>query len=145
MKRFRFSLERLLGLKQQQERQAELGQLQARLRWETAQRTMLGLRDQLSHTAELLATKMTGPLQRRSRVTQCEVATQIGESLQRAEEQCRVAAGELQKAARERMRLHCEVQALEKLRDRQWRDYLRDAQREAQIKIDEFVLRSWDR
>lgn len=135
MKRFEFSLERVLQVKKQRERLAELQQQQARFAFNTAQEEVLAWHAQLAHLA-----RPDGVLSWMARQQQ---AALVSQSVERAEQRAAHARQRLEEAIRARARIATEVEALAHLRQQQWQEFRRQQQGAQQAQLDEFGLRRW--
>lgn len=135
MKRFEFSLERVLQVKKQRERLAEMLQQQARLAFDAAQAEVDALHAQLARLAQ-----PDGPLSWMARQQQ---AALVSQAVERAEGRAAQARARLEEAGRARARIATEVEALAHLRQQQWQAFRREQQNAQQAQLDEFGLRRW--
>src|SRR2546422_8526661 len=118
MKRFHFRLERVLKLKQQRERQAELRQQQARLMLENAKANVAVLTDRLIQNAAALEAQIGNLVQPDSWIAGYQYLAQIGQALELAEVKARRAGEGVREADALRARIAIEVEALLYLRRR---------------------------
>ncbi len=143
MKRFRFRLQRVLKLKQQRERLAELRQLQARRALEAIRAEAARLRERLGQTAGALGGKLGAPIPAAAWVAYYEHSAQLGQAIEAAEARAERAARTLQEAAAQHAEIAREVESLLSLRRSQWELYLQDAARVEQTRLDELGMRGW--
>ncbi len=145
MKRFEFSLDRLLKVKRQLERLAELEQLQARTEVEKFRATLLELQTQLDRVAGRLTTQdgqsTTGSPHEWAAIA--DLSRRIGESIEESERGVAVAEQRLAAASQERATVAMEVEALVTLREQQWDHWRREALQADQDRLDEQGLRRW--
>jgi flagellar protein FliJ len=145
VQRFVFNLERVLKLKRQQERLAELHQEQTRMVFDVAQAEVSRLQHEimrvvnagpsLQGTVDLLAF-------RRALVLQVE---QLERTLLIAHERQRKAEVNLNEATARRTARAKEVEVLQQLRQNQWREYLRERSHHEQERLDELGMRQWQK
>jgi flagellar export protein FliJ len=143
MKRYEFRLQRILRLKQQRERQAELGQQKATLTLEKARAEAALLAGRLAETAEAIERQIGRSVPPDSWMARYHHAAQIGRALQGAELRVRHAEQRLRDAAVKRAAISIEVEALRTLERQQWDEHVDDANRRAQDDLDEIGLRRW--
>lgn len=143
MKRFLFRLERVLKLKQQRERLAELRQQQARQLVEAARAEVSRLTEQLRQTAGALHGKAAGPVAADTWIAHYVHSARLGQALESAEVHVQRALQRLQEAAAQRTKIAQEVEALQHLRDQQWEEHRQDMLRSEQIRLDELGMRRW--
>jgi hypothetical protein len=142
VKRFEFRLERVLKVKQQRQRLAELRQQQARARLDAALAVTVALQGEIRETAAAVARSIGGngrqlwmALYERSRI--------LGLALEAAEVKVRQAEQEFSQADAGRRQIATEVEALLNLRQQQWQGYCQDVARVRQEQLDELGLRRW--
>lgn len=143
MKRFRFSLERLLKLKQQQERLAELRQQAARAALDAALAEVVRAEERVAEAAgggeEALRRAVAAGLWQ----ARYEQVAALGQGLEAAQAQARDAEQKVQEAAKARARVAAEVETLQLLRRQQWQAHQDDMARRGQAHLDEVGLRRW--
>ncbi len=143
MRRFEFRLERVLRLKRQRTRLAELRQQMARLAVEVAEARVAALREALERDALGLAGKIGRSLPVTEWLRARQHSTRLGRALQAAEEDLRCAGEELEQAAAARARAAAETEALLYLRQRALDAHRDAAERANQAALDELSLRRW--
>lgn len=143
MKKFAFSLERVLQVKRQRERQAELRQQQARGELARLEQEICRLEERIRQSAELLqsaAARASDPL---PWIARYEQSRQLAEILDAARQSERRALAKLEEANRLRKKASIEVEALLLLRRQELQAYQKEAQHEQQNWLDEQGLRKW--
>jgi flagellar export protein FliJ len=145
VKRFRFRLERVLKLKQQRRRVAELVLRQASLALQQARTAVFGLTEDLRKKAESLETEIGSEMSAGQWLAHCEHAAQLERSLVAAERTERLAADKVRDSAAICTRLSTEVEALESLRRQQWQQHSEDTQSEYQRDMDALAMIRWER
>lgn len=143
MKRFEFSLDRLLRVKRQLEHIAELEQRRAQLAVEQARTALDGLRDQLASISERFSASIGRPMAPQQWATASGMAERVGQSIRVSEQEVDAAEQRLHGAAQERAQLATEVEALATLRRQQLEKWQQEAQKADQEKLDELVQRRW--
>ena len=143
MKRFHFRLQRLLKLKRQLERQAELRQSQARASLDAVETEVTGLLDRLTESSRAIESRIGQPVPPDCWVARYQYSAQIGRALDSAETAARFAACKLDEANAARTRVAREAEALSHLRQRQWQAHERQATRTEQQYLDGLSLRRW--
>lgn len=143
MKRFEFSLDRLLKVKRQLEQLAELEQQRARAEVDRTRAALQGLRDQLARVAEHMGASLGRPMAAHQWAAASEMSERLGRSIEASEQEVAKAEGRLQVAAQERAQIATEVEALSTLRQQQWDQWRQDAQQADQERLDELGLRRW--
>jgi flagellar export protein FliJ len=143
MKRFHFRLERVLSLKEQRERQAEMKQRQARARWEQARQECLRIEEELARTAANTGARLREAAALGTWRAYYEQATRLGELLTAARLRLAEAEKLLQEANRLRIQAAQEVETLRALRTNEWQSYRKEAARQQQNKLDELGLQRW--
>jgi flagellar biosynthesis chaperone FliJ len=143
VRRFEFRLDRVLKVKQQRERLAELRQHQARAAVEAAEARRAAFQEQLQRVATALAGQMGQTVDASFWMAHYRRSAQLTDALRTAEVQIQQATQKWQDACAERTRIATEVEALLYLRRQQWETYSREAQREHQERLDEVGLRGW--
>jgi flagellar protein FliJ len=140
MKRFEFRLERLLRLKRQKDRQAESRQLQARRVWEAAQSEVESLLERLMQTAEAVENRIGRTIEADCWTAQFQHMTQVRLAVDAAEVKAKRALEGLEEANRLRRITATEVEALEHLRQEQWREHRQETALAEQHRIDDVYL-----
>ena len=143
MKRFQFHLQRVLVLKEQRERLAELRQQQARARRDEAQAECLRMEQQLAQTTANAARRLREAAALGTWQAHYEQAAALGEMLAAAQRRVVEAEKLLQEANRLRIQAAREVETLRDLRAREWQDYRKQAARQRQNNLDELGLQRW--
>ncbi len=143
MRRFQFRLERVLKLKEQRERLAELRLQQARLAVEAAQARVQSLQEDLARAAQALQSKIGQATTPGEWLARADHSTVVGKTLQAAEAQVQLAEQALHAAAAERTRLATEVEALLHLRREAWALHCEAMQQSEQERLDELGMRRW--
>lgn len=143
MKRFQFRLERVLALKEQHERLAEMRQQQARTRWEEARAECSRIEEQLARTAAQTAVRLREAAALGTWQAHYEQATHLDELLTAAQRRLDEAEKQLQEMNRLRIQAAQEVETLRHLRAKEWQDYRKEAARQQQNKLDELGLQRW--
>lgn len=143
MKRFQFRLERVLKLKKQRERLAELWQHQAHLAVEAARARVANLQEELARAARALQGHVGQPTTAGAWLIGTDHALRVGKALGAAETEVRHAEQELREAAAARTRLTTEVEALLHLRQTAWEVHAEERQRAVQRQLDELSMRGW--
>lgn len=141
MKRFEFSLDRLLKVKKQLERLAELEQGRARDAADQARARVADFRAQLDRVADQYAVgRAMTPTQWAGAADWSE---RLGRSIRAAEDEAAAAEAKYAAAAQERATLATEVEALTTLRQQQWDKWRQEAKAADQDRLDEVGLRRW--
>jgi flagellar export protein FliJ len=143
LKRFRFRLERVLKLKQQQRRMAELAVKQATVVLEQAGAVVRGLRGELAKKSDALSTNVGKTVPAGGCLALFEQSAQLERRLVQAEAIEREARNRLANAVGVLTRMNSEVEALESLRRQQWREHQTEAQARYQQVLDEAALGRW--
>lgn len=143
MRRFRFSLDRVLKVKQQREKLAEVRVAQALAAAELARQAVAGVRQEIV-TASLAMQQRVG------RVLTGDVwaaafdhSDRLNAALVRAEAVLREAETRLEEAVQARRQIATEVEALKTLRQQQWEQHRDEVQKAEQERLDEIGLRGW--
>lgn len=143
MKRFQFRLERVLALKEQRERLAEIRQQQARARWEEARAECDRIEEQLARMAAKTAEKLREAATLGTWQAHYVQATHLDILLTAAQRRLDEAEKLLQEMNRLRIQAAQEVETLRLLRAKEWQEYRKDAARQQQNKLDELGLQRW--
>ncbi len=143
MQRFEFRLERVLKLKQQRHRLAELHQQQARARLDAALAAVAVLQGEIGDTAAAAARGLTQPIGRQLWTAYQERVRLLSRTLEAAEVQARQVEQELARADAWRRQIATEVEVLLNLRHEQWQGYCQEVARAQQEQLDELGMRRW--
>jgi flagellar FliJ protein len=143
VKRFEFSLERLLKVKRQRERLAEMEQARARMDVDEARARVEALRQRLARVGEEMGAFVGQVVAPHHWAAQYELSEQIGRSLHAGEQDVEKAEQRLWEASQERAQIATEVEALATLRKKQWDQYRQEFQQAEQERLDEVGLRRW--
>jgi flagellar export protein FliJ len=143
MKRFVFRLERVLGLRRQQERLAELRQAQARSNLQLAMAQWQAAQERLHHEASAIALRTPETLAAASRIATLRFLTHLQQQMQAEEARVKKAEQVLNEVNVQRLKVHREVESLEALRQEQWREHRREAGRITQNDLDDRMLHRW--
>lgn len=145
MKRFEFSLDRLLKVKTQLERLAEMEQLRAREAVDRARGELQECRDQLNRISDRVTDSIGIALSPLQWASACDMTERLGVSIKTAEDAVNEAERRLAAAASERAQIATEVEALSTLRRQQWEQWRQEAQKADQEQLDQVGLRTWMR
>jgi flagellar FliJ protein len=143
VKRFEFSLDRLLRVKRQLERLAELEQRRAQDAVERARAVLEGLRDQLARISDQFAAAVGRAMTPQQWASASDMTERLGHAIHLSEEEVSRAEQKLHVAAQERAQLATEVEAISTLRRQQWELWKQEAQKADQDRLDEVGLRLW--
>lgn len=143
MERFEFRLDRVLKIRQQLERLAELRQQQAHAALTACQARVESLQKQLADAAAAAGAQVGQVVEASAWLDHVEQAARLGRMIQGAEEEARKAAERLREAAAARAKAAQETEVLLSLRSRKLETHQRQAMREQQDEADETVLRRW--
>lgn len=143
MKRFEFSLDRLLRVKKQLEHIAELEQQRAQEATDRARATLQGLRDQLDRIADQISASVGRVMAPQQWASAAGMAERVGLSIQASEQEVAAAEQRLLAAAQERAQLATEVEALSTLRRQQAEKWQLEAQKHDQNQLDELIQQRW--
>jgi flagellar FliJ protein len=143
VKRFEFSLDRLLVVKRQQERLAELEQQRARLAVDQARARLETLKDQLTRVSDQFAASVGRAMMPGQWAAASDMSERIGQSIRVAEVEVEQAEEKLRASAQERAQVATEVEALSTLREQQWNQWRQAAKAADQGRLDELVNRRW--
>ncbi len=145
MKRFEFSLDRLLRVKQQLEQLAEFEQSRAQGEVERSRAALQGLRDQLDRVSEQFSAAVGTAMPSRHWALASDMAERLSRSIGESEKDVAAAEEKLAAAVRERAQVATEVEAIANLRRQQWDLWRQEAQKADQERLDEVGLRIWQR
>jgi flagellar FliJ protein len=140
MKRFRFRLERLLRLKRQKERLAEMRQLHARGVCEAAEHDVARSLDQLVRGAAIAQSPVGQPIETDLWIAQYHYMTQLRQAVDAAETTAELARATLGEANRARQAAAADAELLVRLRKRKWEQYRAETARAEQQWLDELWL-----
>jgi flagellar export protein FliJ len=143
MKRFTFRLQRVLRVKRQRERQAELNQGQAQSLAEAAKIQLETARQQLDHKASELAIRPGQPRSAASNIAAMQYLDQLQRLVDATESRVREAVQKLHEAIANRARVHREVETLNLLHRAKWQEHKRDAAHTMQQQLDDLSMRQW--
>jgi flagellar export protein FliJ len=143
MKRFHFRLERVLALKEQRERLAEMQQQRAQARWEEARVECARREKELADTAAHATERLREAAALGTWRNHYAQAAHLGELLAAAQQRLAEAEKLLQEANRLRIQATLEVETLRSLRTKEWQNYRKEAARQQQDKLDELGLQRW--
>lgn len=143
MKRFEFSLDRLLRVKRQLERLAELEQRRAQDVVTQARARLDAFRDQLTCISDRFSAAIGRPMAPQQWASAYDMTDRLGKSIHVAEGEVEQAEQKLLVAAQERAQLATEVEAISTLRRQQWDLWRQEAQKADQDRLDEVGLRLW--
>lgn len=143
MKRFEFSLDRLLRVKRQLERLAELEQQRAMDAAERARAKLQGLRDQLAGISDRFVAAVGRAMTPHQWASASDMTERLGNSIHLSEQEVAAAEQKLLSAAQERAQIATEVEAISTLRRQQWELWRQEAQKADQDRLDEVGLRLW--
>ncbi|MFM8274667.1 MAG: flagellar export protein FliJ [Gemmata sp.] len=143
MKRFEFSLERLLRVKRQQQHLAELEQRRAQDVVEQARARLDRLRDQLAGISDRYSASIGRAMHPLQWASASDMTERLGHSIRASEHDVSQAEQKLHAAAQQRAELATEVEAISTLRQQQWDAWRHEAQKADQDRLDEVGLRLW--
>jgi flagellar export protein FliJ len=143
MKRFRFALERVLRLKRQKEKQAELRTALARATADAARTQVATLGEMMERTAVAAASGVGSAMHVDMWFAHQQHAARIGHAIEHAEQEQQHAEHRLKEADLARARIATEVETLVHLRSQRWDEHRHDASRTEQQRNDETVLHRW--
>lgn len=143
MKRFHFRLERVLSLKEQRERLAELRQQQARAHLEEAKAECVRIEDEMVRVAAAAAARLRESAGLGTWQAHYEQSAHLAKMLTTAQQRASEAEAALQEANRLRVQASLEVEALRSLRTREWQNYRKETARHKQNNLDELGLQRW--
>lgn len=143
VKRFHFRLERLLKVKQQQERLAEQRQELARAAFEVARAEVVRAEERVADAgggglAALQQSAAIGAWQARY-----EQVAALGRALEAARRRAQFMEQQFEETRQARAKIATEVEALLLLRRQQWECHQEEGERRAQDLLDDVGLRRW--
>lgn len=140
MKRFQFRLEKLLRLKRQKDRQAELRQLSMRRVWEAARQEVDSLHERLVRSASAVEARIGQTIETNCWIAHYQHITQVRLAVDVAEANAKWAMTALEEANRIRRITAVELESLQLLRQQQWRQYRKESALAEQQRIDDVYL-----
>lgn len=143
MKRFEFSLDRLLKVKKQLERLAELEQARAAQVVVEARVRVDGLKTRLLSVSSSLHSAVGQGVSPGQWVNAYAMSEHIGRQIELAEQSAKAAEDKLAAAAKQRTAVSTEVEALASLRQQKWEQWQHEAAAKAQEQSDEVTMRRW--
>jgi flagellar protein FliJ len=143
VKHFEFSLDRLLKVKQQLERLAEMEQQRAREAVDRARTHLEDLQNQLARVADQLNASVGRPMAPFQWTSVYDLADRLGRSIKSSEQELAETERKLRAAAQERAQVATEVEALVSLRQQQWAQWRQEVQKADQDRLDELGMRQW--
>jgi flagellar export protein FliJ len=143
VKRFDFPLDRVLKIKRQLERVAELEQQRAGDAVNRARAILQRHHDELTRVSDHVLAGVGRPVAAHHWAAASDLSGRIGQSIQAAEAEVDAAEKRLRAAAQKRARVATEVEAIATLRRQQWDEWRQEAQQVDQERLDELGLRRW--
>lgn len=143
MKRFEFSLDRLLKVKRQVERMAEMELVRCRRQLDAAKARVVELNQQLARLSDELAARVGRPVSPAQWVTGYDYSDRIGQMILAAEADVAAAEQAVQAAADERAQVAAEAEGLATLKRQQWERWRHEVAAVEQERADEVGLRRW--
>ena len=143
MRRFRFRLERVLRVKRQKEKQAELRTVQARAAVDAARKEVATLCEIMVETAAAIEASVGDQVQPDLWLARQQHAAQIGEAIGQAEQREQQAKRKLREAETARAQIAKETETLVNLRKQQCDQHRVEAARNDQNQIDAVALQRW--
>ena len=143
MKRFEFSLERLLKVKRQLKKQAELEKQTAQEHLTTAEATLASLRAELARISAQVAAAVGSAFNPAHWARASGKTEWLSGLIKLAEQKLRDAKQQLDAAEQKLKQLAIEVEALVTLRQQQLDQWRYESQKATQEQLDELGLRRW--
>jgi flagellar protein FliJ len=143
VKRFEFSLDRLLKVKRQLESLAELEQQKAESAVQEAHAVVAQLQEQLARVAEGVNGHVGHAMSPHQWVNAYQLSDRLGQSLAIAEQVAEKAELRWTEARRERAQVAAEVEALDTLQHQQKEKWQREYEAANQEQLDDIGLRRW--
>jgi flagellar protein FliJ len=143
VKRFEFSLDRMLKVKRQLERLAELEQARAAKVVAEARGTVDGLKSRLLQVSSSVHSAVGQGVSPGQWVNAYAMSEHLGQQIELAEQAAKAAEAKLAAAARNRTAVSQEVESLSSLRRQQWEKWQQEAAAKVQEQLDEVTLRRW--
>jgi flagellar export protein FliJ len=143
MKREPFRLERVLCVKEQQKRLAELQELEAQMRLRTASARVEAFRRQLAENSAALGVHVGRVVSAAAWLAYYDLSRRLGEDLKHAEGQVHQSQQKVAEATRRRIQITREADALVLLRGQHEGAQRRAVMRRQQALLDELSVRRW--
>ncbi len=143
MKRFEFSLDRVLKVKAQLKRIAEAEEARANQDVVSARVVVDGLKIQQVRVADTLSGRLGQGVSPCQWVNVFELSENLCRQLAAAEQSAQAAEDKLKTAHEERRVVASEVEALSSIRQQQWDAWKREREAKTQEQLDEVSLRQW--
>ncbi len=143
MPTFEFPLDRLLRVRRQQERLAEVEALRARAALDVARARVAELKVRLVEVAAGLQSCVGRTMPSHQWAASTDLSARLGQSIGVAEAIAAVAQANFATADRKRAGLAAEVEALQTLRAEHLEAFLHEQNRAIQDRVDEAGLRQW--
>lgn len=143
MKKFEFSLDRLLKVKRQLERLAELEQQQAHAAVQAATIRIQSLRQQMIEISDKMSSKVGQVSSPSAWVSAYEYSDHLQKMIAVAQVELNQAHMRLRTATEEREQITKEVMAIAKLRDEKYTAWKQEYAASTQAELDEIGLRNW--
>ncbi|QEL13325.1 flagellar FliJ family protein [Limnoglobus roseus] len=143
MKRFEFSMDRVLKVKSQLKRIAEAEEARAEQVFIAARTVVDGVKVQQVRVAEALSGKLGQGVSPCQWVNVFELSENLSRQLAAAEQAASAAEAKWKIAQEERKTVAGEVEALTSLRQQKWDAWKREREAKTQEQLDEISLRRW--
>lgn len=143
MQRFEFRLERVLKVKQQRERLAEMRQKQARVALDAARADVAALNDQIARNAAEYEARLGRGGAADGLLGLWQQSARFADQMSFLEARVHQAAAHYQAASAARAQIATEVEALLGLRRQKWEEHRLLAQRAQQEQLDDVGMRRW--
>ena len=143
MKRFEFSLDRLLKVKRQLERMVELEQARAAQAVAEARGTVDGLKSRLEEIAATVQASVSRGAMPDNWTQVYSMSERLGAALDEAERKAQAAEQRLADVSRRRTAAATEVEVLSSLRGQKWDEWKVARAASTQEQLDETTLRRW--
>jgi flagellar FliJ protein len=143
LKKFEFSLDRLLRVKRHQERVAEAELARAQQAVLQARATLESFQDQFARISDQFSDAIGRAMTPQQWVSASDLAERLGHSIRTAEQAVLQAEQKMETARQERALIATEVEAIATLRQRRWQQWRLEAAKADQERMDEVGLRLW--
>ncbi|WP_020468452.1 flagellar export protein FliJ [Zavarzinella formosa] len=143
MQKFEFPLERLLKIRRQQERLAELEVMRAIAAVDAAKARVEELREKLRRHSEQMTQFVGRTLSPHEWVAGCDFSNHLGQSITQALKEVGLAEQRVAEASAKRTEVASEAEAMQSLRDQQYSQFKQELQKFDQERVDEAGLRRW--
>ena len=143
MQKFEFSLERLLKIRRQQERLAELDVMRATVAVDAAKAKVEQLREKLLHHNNAMTKCVGRTMSPHEWAAGSEYSNQLGQLINLSLTEVILAERKLAEANAKRTEVASEAEAMQSLRDQQYSEFKQDLQKFDQERVDEAGLRRW--